>query len=62
MIVKIRVSTNRVGSSDYSIIEVDDEDVLGLSDEEFDEYMGKLATDEIMSNGLIDWNWEVLDE
>ena len=62
MKVKIKVSTSRVGSDDYSIIEIDEEDIVGLSDEEFEEYMGELAIDEIMSSGLIDWNWEVLGE
>lgn len=61
-ILKIKVATNRVGSDDYSAIEIDDEDVRGMSEEKFEAFMSEIAADEIMCNGLVNWTWEVLDE
>lgn len=61
MIIKVRVSLNLVGCSSYSIIEVDEESVEGMSEEELEEYIRTIAIDEILGNGLIDWNWNVVD-
>lgn len=61
MEIKISVSTNRVGSDDYSIIEIDERDILGMSDEDAENYINDIVVDEIINNGLINWTWGVVD-
>ena len=64
MKIKITVSTNKVGSEDYSIIEIDEEDILCMSAKEAENYINEIAIDEIISNGLIDglidWSWSII--
>lgn len=61
MEIKISVSTNRAGSDDYSIIEIDERDILGMSDEDAENYINDIVVDEIINNGLINWTWGVVD-
>lgn len=60
MEIKITVSTNRVGSDDYAIIEISDDDISGMSNEEFENYIGEIAVDEMLNNGLVNWNWSII--
>lgn len=61
MRVKILVSTNRVGSKVESTIEIDNEDIVGLSDEDATDFINERVMDEILGNGLVNWTWEVVD-
>ncbi len=61
MRVKILVSTNRVGSKVESTIEIDNEDIVGLSDEDATDFINERVVDEILGNGLVNWTWEVVD-
>lgn len=61
MRVKILVSTNRVGSKVESTIEIDNEDIVGLSDEDATDFINERVVDEILGNGLVHWTWEVVD-
>lgn len=61
MKIKISVSTNRVGSDDYRVLEIDAEDIAGMSDEDAESYINDIVVDEIINNGLINWTWEVAD-
>lgn len=61
MKIKIIVLTNRVGSKDERTIEIDYEDILGLSDEDAEEYINECVVGEMLGDGLINWTWEVVD-
>jgi hypothetical protein len=61
MKIKITVSTNSVGSDDYRVLEIDAEDIAGMSDEDAENYINDIVVDEIINNGLINWTWRVVD-
>lgn len=50
--IKVGVATNRVGSDDYNILEVDDSSS--------DEYIEKVAYEAAMD--MVDWYWEEIEE
>lgn len=61
MKIKISVSTNRVGNDDYCVLEIDAEDIAGMSDEDAEYYINEIVFYELINNGLINWTWEVVD-
>lgn len=61
MKVRVRVSTNKIGSDSYNEIEIDDEDLEGLSEEEKEKEIDKLAFD-VICESMIDWGWQEVKE
>lgn len=57
MIVKARVSTNKVGSDCHDELEIDDEDLEGLTDEEKEREIDSKVFDYIYEM-MIDWGWQ----
>lgn len=61
MKVNLRVSTNKVGSDSYDVIEIDEEDLKGLSQAEMEQEIDRQVFGYICEN-MIDWGWgEVVD-
>ena len=61
MKVRVRVSTNKVGSDSYDEIEINSKDLKGLSEEEKEREIDKQAFDYICES-MIDWGWQVIEE
>lgn len=59
MKVLVKVSTNRVGSTVTTTIEIDDEDVEGMSESELSQYVESIAKDTMLD--LVQWNWEIVE-
>lgn len=59
--IKITVSTNLIGCTTEGVIEIDNEDIVGLSDEDATDFINERVVDEILGNELINWTWEVVD-
>lgn len=58
MNIKVSVSINLVGCTAEDEIEIDDEDLIGLSEEEKEDYINEVAWEYVIDN-MIDWIWEV---
>lgn len=57
MIVKIWVRTNIQGSKVCDEVEVDDDEIKGLSDEDAGEYINAIAWK--FAQEMIEWGWEI---
>lgn len=59
MKIKVRLSTNLIGSTVENEIEINGEDLVGLSEEEKKDYINEVAWGHVIEN-MIDWTWEVI--
>ena len=59
MKMKIKVRTSKVGSEVSKIVEIPDEDMVGMSKYEKESYLTDYARDEL--NSLMEWGWEEVE-
>jgi hypothetical protein len=55
MKIKISVSTRYIGSKDTEEIEIDDEELEGMTEEEQEKYIEEIAKEQMFE--MIDWTW-----
>jgi hypothetical protein len=60
MKVTVYVSTGFVGSRREEEIEIDDEDIAGMTEQERDDYIDDQAREVLWE--LINWGWEPVEE
>ncbi|WP_323016383.1 hypothetical protein [Castellaniella sp.] len=53
--IKVEVSTNKVGSDDYNIVEFDRDEWNALTDAQREQYCREVMFE------MIEWNWEETD-
>jgi hypothetical protein len=57
MKIIVWVTTDRVGSKVEREIDIDDEDLKGMTKKQRQEFLDQEAHDYIMNNSMIDWGW-----
>jgi len=60
MKVIVYVSTNKVGSLDEKIVEIDDSEIEGMTKQEINEYIEEFAQEQMFE--LIEWGWVIKGE
>jgi hypothetical protein len=56
--ITVYVETNRVGSRVERTVEVDDEDLEGLTEPERFTLLNDYARDAVFDGGMAEWGWE----
>lgn len=59
MKIEVYVSSGFVGATSKQVVEIDDEELEGMSDRERDSYIEKFAQ-EVMFN-MIEWGWDPVE-
>lgn len=56
---EVYVRTNKIGSKSSTVVDVDDEDLEGLTDEERTRWLDNVLIESLWE--LIDWGWKEAD-
>lgn len=57
MKITVFAKTNKVGSTSENEIDIDDDDLKGMSNEEKEEHINKIALEYILES-VIEWGWD----